>query len=82
MQTLAAKKGVTGVQLALAWVLAQGDHLIPIPGTKQRKYLEENVGALEIKLSASELAALQAIFPANAVAGLRYAEATMKQLTL
>ena len=82
VQTLAAEKGVTAGQLALAWVLAQGDHLIPIPGTKQRKYLEENVDALEVKLSASELAALQAIFPASAVAGLRYAEATMKQLTL
>ena len=82
VQTLAAEKGVTAGQLALAWVLAQGDHLVPIPGTKQRKYLEENVGALEVKLSASELAALQAIFPASAVAGLRYAEATMKQLTL
>ena len=82
VQTLAAEKGVTAGQLALAWVLAQGDHLIPIPGTKQRKYLEENVGALEVKLSASELAALESIFPASAVAGLRYAEATMKQLTL
>ena len=82
VQILAAEKGVTAGQLALAWVLAQGDHLIPIPGTKQRKYLEENVDALEVKLSASELAALQAIFPASAVAGLRYAEATMKQLTL
>ena len=82
VQTLAAEKGVTAGQLALAWVLAQGDHLVPIPGTKQRKYLEENVGALEVKLSVSELAALQAIFPASAVAGLRYAEATMKQLTL
>ncbi|OZY41189.1 aldo/keto reductase [Pseudomonas fragi] len=82
VQTLAAEKGVTAGQLALAWVLAQGDHLIPIPGTKQRKYLEENVDALEVKLSASELAALQAIFPPSAVAGLRYAEATMKQLTL
>ena len=82
VQTLAAEKGVTAGQLALAWLLAQGDYLIPIPGTKQRKYLQENVGALEVKLSASELAALQAIFPASAVAGLRYAEATMKQLTL
>lgn len=82
VQTLAAEKGVTAGQLALAWVLAQGDYLIPIPGTKQRKYLQENVAALEVKLSASELAALQAIFPASAVAGLRYAEATMKQLTL
>lgn len=82
VQTLAAEKGVTAGQLALAWVLAQGDYLIPIPGTKQRKYLQENVGALEVKLSASELAALESIFSASAVAGLRYAEATMKQLTL
>ena len=82
VQTLDAEKGVTAGQLALAWVLAQGDYLIPIPGTKQRKYLQENVGALEVKLSASELAALESIFPASAVAGLRYAEATMKQLTL
>ena len=82
VQTLAAEKGVTAGQLALAWVLAQGDYLIPIPGTKQHKYLQENVGALEVKLSASELAALESIFPASAVAGLRYAEATMKQLTL
>ena len=82
VQTLAAEKGVTAGQLALAWLLAQGDYLIPIPGTKQRKYLQENVGALEVKLSASELAALESIFPASAVAGLRYAEATMKQLTL
>lgn len=82
VQTLAAEKGVTAGQLALTWVLAQGDYLIPIPGTKQRKYLQENVGALEVKLSASELAALESIFPASAVAGLRYAEATMKQLTL
>ena len=80
VQTLAAAKGVTAGQLALAWVLAQGDYLIPIPGTKQRKYLEQNVAALEVKLSPSELAALEAIFPASAVAGQRYAEESMKQL--
>ena len=80
VQALAAAKGVTAGQLALAWVLAQGGYLIPIPGTKQRKYLEENVAALDIKLSTSELQALQAIFPASAVAGQRYAEESMKQL--
>lgn len=80
VQTLAADKGVTAGQLALAWVLAQGDYLIPIPGTKQRKYLEENVAALEVKLSPAELAALEAIFPANATAGLRYPEAVMQML--
>ncbi|KAF2394945.1 aldo/keto reductase [Pseudomonas frederiksbergensis] len=80
VQTLAADKGVTAGQLALAWVLAQGEFLIPIPGTKQRKYLEENVAALEVKLSAGELQALEAIFPAHATAGLRYPEAVMQML--
>ena len=80
VQALAADKGVTAGQLALAWVLAQGDYLIPIPGTKQRKYLEENVAALKVKLSPAELAALEAIFPANATAGLRYPEAVMQML--
>ena len=80
VESLAAEKGVTAGQLALAWVLAQGDYLIPIPGTKQRKYLEQNVAALEVKLNASELAALEAIFPASAVAGLRYTEEVMQQL--
>jgi aryl-alcohol dehydrogenase-like predicted oxidoreductase len=80
VEALAADKGVTAGQLALAWVLAQGDYVIPIPGTKQRKYLEENVAALEVKLSAAELQALEAIFPANATAGLRYPEAIMQML--
>ncbi len=80
VQALAADKGVTAGQLALAWVLAQGDYLIPIPGTKQRKYLEENVAALDVKLSHEELQALEAIFPANATAGLRYPEEVMKLL--
>ncbi|WP_404483014.1 aldo/keto reductase [Pseudomonas sp. HT11] len=77
VKALAAQKGVTAGQLALAWVLAQGDYLIPIPGTKQRKYLEENVAALDISLSPAELAALTSIFPAGATAGLRYTEASM-----
>lgn len=80
VQALAADKGVTAGQLALAWVLAQGDYLIPIPGTKQRKYLEENVAALDVKLSREELQALEAIFPADATAGLRYPEEVMKLL--
>lgn len=80
VEHLAAEKGVTAGQLALAWVLAQGDYLIPIPGTKQRKYLEENVAALKIKLSGEELQALEAIFPAQATAGLRYPEEVMKLL--
>lgn len=80
VQQLAADKGVSAGQLALAWVLAQGDYLIPIPGTKQRKYLEENVAALEIRLLPAELQALEAIFNENAAAGLRYPEAVMGQL--
>ncbi|NWC88392.1 aldo/keto reductase [Pseudomonas reactans] len=82
VQALAADKGVSAGQLALAWVLAQGDFIIPIPGTKQRKYLEENVAALAIRLSPAELAALEAIFPAEATAGLRYPEAVMAMLDI
>ncbi|WP_338523473.1 aldo/keto reductase [Pseudomonas batumici] len=80
VQALAAEKAVSAGQLALAWVLAQGDYLIPIPGTKQRKYLEENVAALEVQLSTAELQALEAIFPAGATSGLRYPEAVMQGL--
>ena len=82
VQALASDKGVTAGQLALAWVLAQGDAIIPIPGTKQRKYLEENVAAVSIHLSPAELAALDAIFPADATAGLRYPQAVMAMLDI
>lgn len=82
VQALAADKGVSAGQLALAWVLAQGDFIIPIPGTKQRKYLEENVAALAIRLSPAELAALEAIFPVETTAGLRYPEAVMAMLDI
>ncbi|TVT83587.1 aldo/keto reductase [Pseudomonas sp. H3(2019)] len=80
VQALAAEKGVTAGQLALAWVLAQGDYLIPIPGTKQRKYLEENVAALDVVLSPEDLSALEAIFPDEAVLGARYPQAVMQML--
>jgi len=80
VQQLAADKGVSAGQLALAWVLAQGDYLIPIPGTKQRRYLEENVAALEVKLSAEELASLEQIFSPQTTAGTRYDEAVMAML--
>ncbi|TFY91282.1 aldo/keto reductase [Pseudomonas nabeulensis] len=82
VQVLAADKGVTAGQLALAWVLAQGDYIIPIPGTKQRKYLEENVAAVSLQLSPAELAALEAIFPADAPAGLRYPVEVMAMLNI
>lgn len=60
---LAKQKGVAPSQLALAWVLAQGEHIVPIPGTKRRRYLEENIAAAELTLSAAELAAIEAVFP-------------------
>ncbi len=82
VKRLAADKGVTAGQLALAWVLAQGDYLIPIPGTKQRKYLEQNVAAVSITLSAAERAALEAIFPADATVGLRYPKEVMAMLDI
>lgn len=82
VQALAADKGVSAGQLALAWVLAQGEFIIPIPGTKQRRYLEENAAAVSISVSQAELAALDAIFPVEATAGLRYPEAVMAMLDI
>ena len=72
LRAIAQRRGVTAAQLALAWVLAQGDDIIPIPGTKRRKYLEENVAAEGLALSAAEVAEIGALFPAGAVAGTRY----------
>ncbi|HAI45935.1 MAG TPA: aldo/keto reductase [Stenotrophomonas sp.] len=77
---MANAKGVSPGQLALAWVLAQGQDLVPIPGTKRIAYLEENLGALQVTLSADELARIDAIFPPDAAAGPRYAEAAMATL--
>src|SRR5205807_8791935 len=72
---IAAEKGITAAQLALAWVLAQGDDLVPIPGTKRRKYLEENAAAVDVELSDEDLARIDAELPP--VAGERYDEAGM-----
>ena len=80
VQSMAANKGVSAAQLALAWVLAKGDDIVPIPGTKRRRYLDENLAALEIELSVSEVAALDDIFPAQAIAGERYAPGSMQTL--
>ena len=77
LRDLAQSKGVTASQLALAWVLAQGDDLVPIPGTKRVKYLEENVGALAVQLSLDELRHLDELLPLGAAAGTRYPEAMM-----
>ena len=74
---LAQQKHCTASQLALAWVLAQGDNVVPIPGTKRVKYLEENLGALEVNLSAAELAQLDEIAPQGVAAGLRYQASMM-----
>jgi aryl-alcohol dehydrogenase-like predicted oxidoreductase len=77
---MAEEKGCTTSQLALAWVMAQGDHIFPIPGTKHRKYLEENAGATEIYLTKEDLASLEGIAPRGMVAGPRYPEAMMKSI--
>ena len=74
---LARQKHCTASQLALAWVLAQGEDIVPIPGTKRVAYLEENLGALKVELSAAELAHLNEIAPKGAAAGSRYPEAAL-----
>jgi aryl-alcohol dehydrogenase-like predicted oxidoreductase len=78
VKALGARRGVTASQMALAWVLAQGDDIVPIPGTKRRKYVEENAAAVDIDLTPEELEAIQAIFPPGAAAGPRYGEAMMR----
>ena len=77
VSTMAQAKGCTPGQLALAWVLAQGDDIVPIPGTKRRAYLDENLDAAAIALSAQDLAALDELAPRGAAAGLRYPAAAM-----
>jgi aryl-alcohol dehydrogenase-like predicted oxidoreductase len=72
VERLAEEKGVTAGQLALAWVLAQGDDVAPIPGTKRIPYLEENLGALDVQLTADELAAIEAVAPKGGFEGARY----------
>jgi aryl-alcohol dehydrogenase-like predicted oxidoreductase len=77
VEEMAAAKGCRPAQLALAWVLAQGEDIVPIPGTKRRKYLEENVAALDVTLTAEDLARIDEIMPPGAASGLRYPEAMM-----
>jgi aryl-alcohol dehydrogenase-like predicted oxidoreductase len=74
---IAQAKGATAAQIALAWVLHKGENIVPIPGTKRRKYLEDNVGALAVKLDAGDLATLEDAFAPGAVAGDRYSQAGM-----
>src|ERR1700674_4638739 len=80
VEAIAKEKKCTPGQLALAWLLAQGEDIIPIPGTKRRKYLEENAGALEVKLSSEDLRRIAEVAPRGAAAGLRYPEQMMKSV--
>jgi aryl-alcohol dehydrogenase-like predicted oxidoreductase len=82
IETMAREKGCAPSQIALAWVMAQGSDIVPIPGTKRRRYLEENVGTLNVTFSEGELAHIDRILPPGAAAGTRYAEPGMKMLGL
>ena len=80
LEELAKQKRCTGSQLALAWVMAQGEYIFPIPGTKRIKYLEENVGAVNVHLTKEELNNIEAFFPKDVAEGLRYPEQMMASL--
>jgi len=82
VEAIATAKGCTPAQLALAWVLAQGDTIVPIPGTKRRTYLEENAGAMNVHLSRQELDQIIEAAPAARVSGARYAEAALRNVNL
>ena len=78
LRALAQTKGATMAQIAIAWVLARGENIVPNPGTKRRSYLEQNVAAVDLALTAAEIASLDAAFPPHAAAGLRYPEFQLK----
>lgn len=80
IEEVAREKNASPAQLALAWVLAQGDDIVPIPGTKRRKYLEQNLAALEIKLTPRDLDRIDQVAPKGIAAGMRYPEATMARI--
>jgi aryl-alcohol dehydrogenase-like predicted oxidoreductase len=80
VEDIARRKKCTPAQLALAWLLAQGKDIVPIPGTKQRRYLDENVGALQVELSASDLEEIEEVAPKGVAAGERYNEASMRTI--
>jgi aryl-alcohol dehydrogenase-like predicted oxidoreductase len=82
VEQLAKRKEVTAGQIALAWVLAQGEHVVPIPGTTRRDHLDENIGATRIALSQKELKEIEGVLPKNAASGTRYTESAMKTLNL
>jgi aryl-alcohol dehydrogenase-like predicted oxidoreductase len=77
IEEIANEKGITMSQLALAWVLAQGENIVPIPGTKRRKYIESNAAAVDVELTAEDLERINDVFPKDAVSGPRYPEALM-----
>jgi aryl-alcohol dehydrogenase-like predicted oxidoreductase len=78
VEEIAESKGAEPAQVALAWVLAKGDDIVPIPGTKRRKYLEQNVAATDLELDSGEVERLDEAFPIGAAEGERYPEAAMK----
>jgi aryl-alcohol dehydrogenase-like predicted oxidoreductase len=80
LEAMAREKGCSAAQLAIAWVLAQGADVVPIPGTKRRAYLEEDAGALAVSLTPEDLARLEATFPNGVAAGPRYSEAAMRSV--
>jgi aryl-alcohol dehydrogenase-like predicted oxidoreductase len=80
VEALAASKDCTAAQLALAWVLSRDPHVVPIPGTRRRARLDENIAASEVRLTARDLAEIDAVFPPGAAAGTRYPEAAMRLL--
>jgi aryl-alcohol dehydrogenase-like predicted oxidoreductase len=80
VNNLAKSKGCSPAQLALAWTLAKGEHIVPIPGTKRRKYLEDNLGADAVKLTPDEVSKIDAIFPLGSAAGDRYPESMMSSV--
>ncbi len=82
VEQLAARKGVTPAQIALAWVLARGEHVIALFGAKTRQHLEENLGAATVQLSAEEIAQLDTIFPPGAASGARYPEEALRRVNL
>ncbi|HEX2116518.1 MAG TPA: aldo/keto reductase [Alphaproteobacteria bacterium] len=82
LKTLAAKERCTASQLALAWLLSRRDFIVPLPGTKQRKWLEENAAAADLRPSAETLAALDRAFPPGVTAGTRYPESQMARVGL
>jgi aryl-alcohol dehydrogenase-like predicted oxidoreductase len=80
IQQLASEKSCTPAQLALAWVLAQGQHVVPIPGTKRRSYLDEDLGAFDLQLTEADLSRMNEIAPRGIAAGARYPEVHMKRV--